>query len=208
VEVRRISSLPGFACRKALVVALQSLQGRQPATREGNDSISQVLCRHHTRSTNNVQYRGAGFQRVKQGDNDMDQFDKMLAKYQPAALSLFRFITGLLLFQYGVAKLFKFPAIPMFAKVELMSLYGAAGSLELILGGLLMVGLFTRPVAFILAGEMAFAYFLGHMFRDPANPVFLPLLNRGTEAILFCFACLYLATAGGGPYSVDAMRKK
>ena len=138
----------------------------------------------------------------------MDQFDKMLAKYQPAALSLFRFITGLLLFQYGVAKLFKFPAIPMFAKVELMSLYGAAGSLELILGGLLMVGLFTRPVAFILAGEMAFAYFLGHMFRDPANPVFLPLLNRGTEAILFCFACLYLATAGGGPYSVDAMRKK
>jgi putative oxidoreductase len=138
----------------------------------------------------------------------MDQFDKMLAKWQPTALSLFRFITGLLLFQYGVAKLFKFPAIPMFAKVELMSLYGAAGSLELILGGLLMVGLFTRPVAFILAGEMAFAYFLGHMFRDPANPVFLPLLNRGTEAILFCFACLYLATAGGGPYSVDAMRKK
>ncbi|MBA4036984.1 MAG: LuxR family transcriptional regulator [Bradyrhizobium sp.] len=138
----------------------------------------------------------------------MDQLDKMLAKWQPTALSLFRFITGLLLFQYGVAKLFKFPAIPMFAKVELMSLYGAAGSLELILGGLLMVGLFTRPVAFILAGEMAFAYFLGHMFRDPANPVFLPLLNRGTEAILFCFACLYLATAGGGPYSVDAMRKK
>ena len=138
----------------------------------------------------------------------MDQLDKMLAKWQPTALSLFRFITGLLLFQYGVAKLFKFPAIPMFAKVELMSLYGAAGSLELILGGLLMVGLFTRPVAFILAGEMAFAYFLGHMFRDPANPVFLPLLNRGTEAILFCFACLSLATAGGGPYSVDAMRKK
>ncbi len=138
----------------------------------------------------------------------MDQLDKMLAKWQPTALSLFRFITGLLLFQYGVAKLFKFPAIPMFAKVELMSLYGAAGSLELILGGLLMVGLFTRPVAFILAGEMAFAYFLGHMFRDPANPVFLPLLNRGTEAILFCFACLYLSTAGGGPISVDAMRGK
>lgn len=138
----------------------------------------------------------------------MDQLDKMLAKWQPTALSLFRFITGLLLFQYGVAKLFKFPAIPMFAKVELMSLYGAAGSLELILGGLLMVGLFTRPVAFILAGEMAFAYFLGHMFRDPANPVFLPLLNRGTEAIMFCFACLYLSTAGGGPISVDAMRGK
>ena len=138
----------------------------------------------------------------------MDQFDKMFAKWQPTALSLFRFITGLLLFQYGVAKIFKFPAVPYFAKVELMSLIGAAGMLELVLGGLLMIGLCTRIVAFILSGEMAFAYFLGHMFKDPANPVFLPLLNGGTAAILFCFACLYLATAGGGPYSVDEMRKK
>src|SRR5215204_5474264 len=138
----------------------------------------------------------------------MDQIDRMLAKWQPMALSLFRFITGLLLFQYGVAKLFKFPAVPMFAKVELMSLYGAAGTLELVLGALLMIGLFTRIVAFILSGEMAFAYFIGHMFKDPAKPVFLPLLNTGTAAILFCFACLYLATAGGGPYSVDEMRKK
>jgi putative oxidoreductase len=138
----------------------------------------------------------------------MDQFDKMLAKWQPTALSLFRFITGLLLFQYGIAKLFKFPAMPYFAKVELMSLIGAAGTLELVLGGLLMIGVCTRIVAFVLSGEMAFAYFLGHMFKDPANPVFLPLLNGGTAAILFCFACLYLATAGGGPYSVDEMRKK
>jgi putative oxidoreductase len=138
----------------------------------------------------------------------MDQFDKMFAKWQPTALSLFRFITGLLLLQYGIAKLFKFPAVPYFAKVELMSLIGAAGTLELVLGGLLMIGLFTRIVAFILSGEMAFAYFLGHMFKDPANPVFLPLLNGGTAAILFCFACLYLSTAGGGPYSVDEMRKK
>ena len=138
----------------------------------------------------------------------MNQFDNMLAKWQPTALSLFRFITGLLLFQYGIAKLFKFPAMPYFAKVELMSLIGAAGTLELVLGGLLMIGLFTRIAAFILSGEMALAYFLGHMFKDPANPVFLPLLNGGTAAILFCFACLYLATAGGGPYSVDEMRKK
>jgi putative oxidoreductase len=138
----------------------------------------------------------------------MDQFDRVLAKWQPTALSLFRFITGLLLFQYGIAKLFKFPALPYFAKVELMSLIGVAGTLELVLGALLMIGLCTRIVAFILSGEMAFAYFLGHMFKDPANPVFLPLLNGGTAAILFCFACLYLATAGGGPYSVDEMRKK
>jgi putative oxidoreductase len=121
-------------------------------------------------------------------------------------LSLFRFITGLLLFQYGVAKLFKFPAVPYFAKVELMSLIGAAGAIELVLGALLIVGLFTRLVAFILAGEMAFAYFIGHMFKGD-TPVWLPLLNNGTGPILFCFACLYLATAGGGPISVDAVRK-
>ena len=134
-------------------------------------------------------------------------FDAIAARYQPIALSLFRFITGLLLFQYGVAKLFKFPAVPYFAKVELMSLIGLAGTLELILGALLLVGLFTRPVAFILAGEMAFANFIGHMFKGDA-PVFLPLLNGGTAAILFCFACLYLATAGGGPISLDASLRK
>jgi putative oxidoreductase len=127
----------------------------------------------------------------------------MLARWQPTALSLFRFMTGLLLFQYGVAKLFKFPPLPMFEKVQLMSLYGAAGSLELVLGALLMVGLFSRLAAFILSGEMAFAYFMGHAPR-----AFLPLLNNGTAAILFCFACLYLSTSGGGPISLDAMLRK
>jgi putative oxidoreductase len=136
----------------------------------------------------------------------MDQFDRMLEKWQPVALSLFRFITGLLLFQYGIAKIFKFPVIPMFA--NLPPLIVAAGTIELVLGALLMIGLFTRITAFVLSGEMAFAYFLGHMFKDPAKPVLLPLLNAGTAAILFCFACLYLSTAGGGPYSVDAMMRK
>jgi putative oxidoreductase len=129
--------------------------------------------------------------------------DQTLSRYQPIALSLFRFITGLLLFQYGIAKLLKFPAGTMFDKVELFSLIGAAGTLELVLGGLLMIGLFSRIVAFILSGEMAFAYFIGHF---PNN--FFPVINNGTAAILFCFACLYLATAGGGPYSVDAMMGK
>src|SRR5258705_4311514 len=114
----------------------------------------------------------------------------MLAKWQPMKFSLFIFITCLLLFQYGIAKLFKFPALPYFAKVELMSLIGAAGTLELVLGGLLMIGVCTRIVAFVLSGEMAFAYFLGHMFKDPANPLFLPLLNGGTAAIPVCFARL------------------
>ncbi|MGA2288776.1 DoxX family protein [Bradyrhizobium sp.] len=126
--------------------------------------------------------------------------DVLFAKWQPVALSLFRFITGLLLFQFGVAKLFKFPPVPMFAKVELFSLFGAAGTIELVLGGLLMLGLLTRIVAFILSGEMAFAYFIEHFPRG-----FFPLINNGTLAILFCFACLYLSTAGGGPISLDAM---
>jgi len=133
----------------------------------------------------------------------MDAIDKLLSKWQPTALSLLRFIAGLLLFQYGVAKLLKFPAGTMFEKVELFSLIGAAGTLELVLGGLLMIGLFSRIVAFILSGEMAFAYFIGHFPKG-----FFPLFNNGTAAILFCFACLYLATAGGGPYSIDEMRKK
>ena len=136
----------------------------------------------------------------------MDQIDRMFAKWQPTALSLFRFITGLLLFQYGVAKIFKFPVMPMFANPP--PLIMTAGGIELVLGALLMIGLFTRISAFVLSGEMAAAYFMGDMFRDAAKLVFLPLLSNGTLAILFCFACLYLATAGGGPYSVDEMRKK
>jgi len=128
-----------------------------------------------------------------------------LSRFHPALLSLFRFITGLLLFQYGRAKIFKFPALPYFADIP--PLIYAAGALELVLGAALIVGLFTRISAFILAGEMAFAYFLGHMFKTGA-PVFLPLQNGGTAAILFCFACLYLAAAGGGPISVDALVRK
>ena len=133
----------------------------------------------------------------------MDKFNKLLASGEPMVLSLFRIMTGLLLFQYGIAKLFKYPPLPMFAKIELMSLYGAAGSLELVLGALLILGLFTRPVAFILSGEMAFAYFMGHFPK-----AFIPLLNGGNAAILFCFACLYFTFAGGGPWSVDAMMGK
>src|SRR5689334_25048214 len=106
----------------------------------------------------------------------MTKFDRALAAYQPYALSLFRFVTGLLLFQYGIAKIFKFPALPYFANPPPLIL--TAGALELILGALLMLGLFTRISAFVLSGEMAFAYFLGHMFKS-TPPVFLPLVNGG-----------------------------
>jgi putative oxidoreductase len=129
--------------------------------------------------------------------------DQAFTRFQPVVLSLFRFMTGLLLFQYGVAKILKFPPNSPFAKVEITSLFGVAGCIELVLGGLLLLGLLTRPVAFILAGEMAFAYFIEHFPKS-----FFPVINNGTAAILFCFACLYLSTAGGGPISLDAMLRK
>ena len=132
----------------------------------------------------------------------MDKMNKMLAAGEPMVLSIFRIITGLLLFQYGVAKLLKFPTVPVFEKVQALSLYGVAGMFELIFGGLLILGLFSRLVAFILCGEMAFAYFIGHFPKG-----FIPLLNGGNLAIMLCFACLYLACAGGGPWSLDAVMR-
>ena len=135
----------------------------------------------------------------------MDQFNRTLSRYEPIVLSIFRIMVGLLLFQYGVAKILVYPVLPYFANIP--PLIATAGWLELVLGALLIVGLFTRPVAFILSGEMAFAYFMGHMFKG-ATPVFTPLLNGCNAGILFCFACLYLAFAGGGVWSLDAMVRK
>ena len=122
-----------------------------------------------------------------------------LAAYTPRALSILRIITGLLIIQHGMGKLLGFPALPAYANVQLMSLSGAAGIIELIGGALLILGLWTHPVAFILSGEMAFAYFIGHFPKG-----FHPLINGGTLAILYCFTCLYLSTAGAGPWSIDA----
>jgi putative oxidoreductase len=133
----------------------------------------------------------------------MNAFNAMLARFQPLVLSIFRIVTGLLFIQYGFAKVLKFPIIPPFDKVAVLSLFWCAGMIELVLGGLLILGLFSRCVAFVLCGEMAFAYFIAHFPRN-----FIPLLNGGENAIMFCFACLYIACAGGGPYSVDGMRKK
>jgi putative oxidoreductase len=119
---------------------------------------------------------------------------------EPYLLSLFRFVTGLLLFQFGLAKLFKFPPMQMFEDVTPLSLWGIAGMIEFVIGGMLLLGLLTRLAAFILCGEMAFAYFIEHFPQS-----FFPLLNDGTLAIQFCFACLYLAAAGGGPLSLDTL---
>lgn len=129
--------------------------------------------------------------------------EQTLSKWQPTVLSLLRFITGLMVFQFGVVKILKFPPESSLAKVELASLFGIAGCIELVFGALLLLGLFTRPVAFLLCGEMAFAYFIGHEPRS-----FFPVINGGTDAIMLCFACLYLVFAGGGPVSLDAMLRK
>ena len=123
--------------------------------------------------------------------------------WSPRLLSVLRFVTGLCYVQHGMAKLLKFPPVPMFAKVELMSLLGLAGVLEMVGGALLIIGLFTRPAAFILAGQMAVAYFMAHFVKG-----FFPILNGGELAIMFCFVFLYICVAGPGPWSVDAALKK
>lgn len=119
----------------------------------------------------------------------------------PYVLSFVRIMTALLLLQHGLSKFFGWPMAmkppPMF------SLYWFAGTIELLFGTLLLIGLFSRCAAFVLAGHLAFAYFIGH-----APQGFFPLLNKGEPAVLFCFVFLILAFAGGGPWSVDAMRSK
>ena len=102
-----------------------------------------------------------------------------------------------------MAKHIGFPAVPALANVQPLSLVGVAGWIELIGGALLILGLFTQPVAFIVSGEMAVAYFMAH-----APKSFYPLINGGSLAIMYCFTCLYLSTAGAGPWSVDAAMKR
>jgi putative oxidoreductase len=114
-----------------------------------------------------------------------------------------RIMTGLLLLEHGTTKYFKFPLTEYFADgVEIVSLMGLAGGLEIIGGILIILGLFTRLTAFILAGELAVAYFMAH---TPMG--FFPINNQGESAILFCFIFLYFSAAGAGPYSLDANRK-
>ena len=132
--------------------------------------------------------------------------EQTAARYAPYVLSVLRIVAALLFFEHGTSRLFGYPS-PL-PSPAFLSLYWFAGALELVGGALLILGLFTRPAAFILSGLMAFAYFIGHMFKaGVAAPVFIPLLNGGNAAILFCFACLYLACAGGGPWSLDAMMR-
>lgn len=121
-----------------------------------------------------------------------------LAPHLHAAL---RIMAGLLFTEHGTSKLLGFPHDPKFDQLTIGSFMGFAGVLELVGGVLIVIGLFTRPVAFVLSGMMAVAYFMAH-----APSGFFPALNQGDAAILFCFIFLYLAAAGPGPWSVDAGR--
>jgi len=123
--------------------------------------------------------------------------DDFFSIWAPRLQSVLRIIVGGLFLQHGSAKLLHVPHVASFDSVQLMSLIGVAGVLELVGGFLLLIGLFTRPAAFILSGEMAFAYFMAH---GPRN--LLPILNGGELAVIYCIVFLYLATAGGGPWSL------
>jgi putative oxidoreductase len=131
--------------------------------------------------------------------------ESFFATWTPRVLSLLRIVTGYLFITHGTAKLLGIPHVAMFDNLQVMSLIGIAGVLELVGGALFLIGLFTRPVAFILSGEMAFAYFMGHAAR---GNVLVPMLNQGELAVLYCFVFLYFALAGGGVWAVDAMRTR
>jgi putative oxidoreductase len=128
---------------------------------------------------------------------------ELIDKWSPRVLGIVRIVTGLLFMEHGTAKLLGHPHIAMFDGLQLFSLLGVAGVLELAGGLLVALGLFTRPVAFILSGEMAVAYFMAH-----APQGFLPLVNQGEAAVLYCFFFLYLFVAGPGAFSIDAIRNK
>ncbi len=126
------------------------------------------------------------------------------SSWAPQLKSVLRIVAASVFMQYGTMKLFGWPTpMPGGKTAALLSQVGVAGGLEVFGGGLLLLGLFTRPVAFLLSGEMAVAYF---QFHAPKSV--WPIINQGPPAILFCFLWLYLSAAGGGPWSVDAVRGK
>ena len=126
----------------------------------------------------------------------------MKKEWAPQLLSVLRIVVAFLFFQVGSAKWFAYPAaiMPGGGTAPVGSLAWFAGVIEVVGGTLFLLGLFTRPVAFILSGEMAFAYFIGH-----AGNGFWPVLNQGAPAVFYCFTYLYYSAAGAGPWSLDAV---
>lgn len=129
--------------------------------------------------------------------------DAFIAEWAPRMLSVLRIVAALLFLEHGTQKLFGFPPPPAAGMPAPLSLLWDAAVLELVGGLLLLFGVFTRPVAFVLSGEMAVAYWMAHAARGP-----FPALNGGDAAILYCFVFLYLFAAGGGAWSVDQFRQQ
>ena len=127
----------------------------------------------------------------------------MPTDWSPRLLSILRIVAALLYMLHGTQKLFGVPPSASGRTVELASRMGAAGVIEVVGGLLILLGLFTRPAAFICSGEMAFTYFLAHAPRG-----LLPNADGGELPVLYCFIFLYLAAAGGGPWSVSAARRR
>jgi putative oxidoreductase len=127
--------------------------------------------------------------------------EEFCSKWQSHCLSILRIVTGLLFLEHGTGKYLDFPHLPQVPPA--WSMAGVSGMLELVGGALMVIGLFSRPVAFLLSGNMAIAYFYAHQPRN-----FFPVLNGGEAAILYCFIFLYLFFAGPGLWSLDAMMKR
>jgi putative oxidoreductase len=127
-----------------------------------------------------------------------------VAALQPYALAALRIVAGYMFLLHGTSKILHLPATGAGGHLDLATLHGWSGILELIGGALVLLGWFTRAVAFILSGEMAVAYFMAHAPRS--NPL-LPLLNHGELAVLYCFVFLFIAVAGAGAVSIDGRRR-
>ncbi|GAU82129.1 DoxX family protein [Bosea sp. BIWAKO-01] len=130
------------------------------------------------------------------------QASNSLSRYAPQALAVLRIVTALIFIIHGTQKLFGFPAAPASGLPAAFTLFWFGAILEAFGGFLILIGLWTRPVAFVLAGEMAYAYWMFHAPRS-----IYPLLNGGDAAILYCFIFLYLVFAGAGAWSVDSRSK-
>lgn len=129
-------------------------------------------------------------------------FNNLTTTWAPRGLSVLRIMSAVLFMEHGTLKILGFPDSGR-PTPEILSLIGISGVIELFGGALLVLGLFTRPVAFVLSGVMASAYFIAHAPRS-----FFPVLNGGDAAILYCFVFLYFVLAGGGAWSIDAFRAK
>ena len=123
-------------------------------------------------------------------------------RWKPRVLALLRIVSAYLFILHGTSRLMGVPHVEIFHGLQAFTLVGVIGTLELVAGALLLLGLFTRPIAIVLSGHMAFSYLVGHKYE---GNVLVPMLDQGELALLYCYVFLYLAIAGAGSWSLDRM---